>query len=182
MDLSTKRCILKRGCVFPNCEETQVFAVPKNLRVSLAKNEDLIVPDQTKICRNHLKNGRWSDVKCVASNTYTPNMIENAFSLLKCSASLPQPKQKKEIGLSSEQFEELLSQLVVFNARYPKIAATALEVYLKRLRSGSTLEQLSIEYRISYGTIQNRIRIARQALLDEFVPQNLGKNKKRINF
>lgn len=172
--LNIKRCLVKRSCVFPNCYEQPLFQVPKQKRIELASKKELIVPKQTKICQTHLLNDCWSVVKDTGIFLYTPDMLNEALLLLKLAANHEKPVQR-DIGLSDQQFQELSACLINFNERYPSFGEAALQVYLRRLRTGCTINELATEYSVSVGTIQNRIRIARQALLEEFVPTLLGK-------
>lgn len=168
------RCFVRKNCVFQNCTENRLLTVPYQVRFDLLKKFSLFVPNQTRICSDHLQNGLWLDVKNNGLETYTRNMINDLMSMYQCAVSLPQDKFQKDIRLTPMQFEELLSQLNEMKSQYPKIAKYALKVYLMRLRTGMTIEQLADKCGVSFGTISNRIRIARQALTKEFVPLNIG--------
>lgn len=171
--LPLTRCIARRGCVFSSCPEQRVISVPKKLRIEIVSIVELFIPSRAKICVNHLKNGDWHNLKTSGILLYSPEMASEAMSLLKMAGNVKKT-QTHDIGLTTEQFRELSQQLFRFRNRYQKLADSALETYLRYLRTGFTNNELAEEYKVSTGTIQNRIRIARNALLEEFVPVSLG--------
>lgn len=96
------------------------------------------------------------------------------IDLLKHAATLIKSTENNDMGVSHKQFQMLLAELPDFREKYSILAGKSLEVYLARLRSGYTLQELAKRFGVSIGTIQHRIRISREALLKEFVPQHLG--------
>lgn len=82
---------------------------------------------------------------------------------------------KASTGLCREQFDDLFSSLPSLRAAYKRenIAQDALLAYMMELRSGCTYDELAKKFNVAAKTITNRLRQARSALLNDFVPQFL---------
>lgn len=79
-------------------------------------------------------------------------------------------------GLTNEQFNELFSLTPSLRCKYKNEndARNALLMYMRRLRSGHTYNEIGHENGLSDTTVIRRIKEARAALLNDFVPLNLG--------
>lgn len=83
---------------------------------------------------------------------------------------------KANTGLTNEQFAALLSSVPSLIGRFRdiKLAQTALAVYMNRMRTGHTYQQIADKFNLSRTTTSSYIAIVRIALLNDFVPQHLG--------
>lgn len=91
----------------------------------------------------------------------------------------PKPKwgTKAQIGLSDENFAELLAKLISLHRYFQNNenkAREALEIYLTRLRTGEYFKYIATVFNISEKTVKKYTDAARTALLIDFVPLHLG--------
>lgn len=79
-------------------------------------------------------------------------------------------------GLDIDKFNMLSRSLPSLHSvhKNPITASNALFVYLMKLRTGHTNEEIAAFSKMPRTTMQNRMTVARKALLQDFVPQNLG--------
>lgn len=180
-----KRCtVSRRYCVFRSCHETKnMHRITKEVRSQVMKEHRFYIPNNVKVCDIHYRSRAWNNVNDFRqSNSFNKDQIEDMVDLiqfrpkydvtLECSSD----DMKILTGLRSEQFTELFECVSQLKKQFKyniQLARTALYMYLIRLRTGQTLQQMSTTFNVSHGTIINRLRTVRNVLMKEFVPSNL---------
>lgn len=121
------------------------------------------------MCNYHFQPEIWDIIQTKNAPNFTSKAVdEMVFLLLNLSPNV----QLVEIGLTNEQFEQVLFELEIPDDAKSMISATRL--YIERLRHGHTYEQMSHRHNITRKTIAKFINRGRNLLLNDFVPRNLG--------
>lgn len=140
------------------------------------------IPKNVK-CSVHFKSRSWNDVNHFRQvNTFNKEQITDMIDLLRFrheNDEMPDyfsSDMKILTGLTSEQFKQLFESVPLLTKKFKnntQNARKALYMYLMRLRTGQTLQQMSTKFDVSHSTIINRLKVVRSVLLKKFVPFNL---------
>lgn len=135
----------------------------------------------SKLCEEHYLQQEWGDIFTPNSNGYqwTRDQIEDMTDLLRSTSTCDETKNGPvdlDIGLSTEQFFELLNSLKSLQSAVQSAAKAemCLRMFLVRLRKAYTYEDIGDFFKVSANTATTMIRKARKALLTDFVPLHLG--------
>lgn len=171
----------KSRCAHFSCQQHHgILKRPRRkTRCNVLKHHRLYLPKDSRVCERHQEPATWKNPTYTHFD-YSAEQVEDLINLLlNPSQGLDQKsdtEMKSSTGLTNEQFRTLLSNLPSLMGHYndTKKAEVALSVYLNRLRTGHTYQQIAEKYNISRQTATNYIVCARRALLTEFVPNHLG--------
>lgn len=103
----------------------------------------------------------YADVKCISIESISDDSDDTSTKVF--------------TGLTNAQFEDLLSTLpTLLNAsKDRRNAVNALHIYLMKLRTAHTNDEIAQHFKLSRTTVQKRMKLARHALKTDFVPLNL---------
>lgn len=123
--------------------------------------------------------GDWSTCRQNGIENFNQIQLREVMDLLAC--RIKQTTQdfnisKYDIGISLADFEELLGGLQHLRRelKSEKKTKIALAMYLMRLRTGDFYYRLQKTFNVSYETQKKYLNAARQSILLDFVPSNLG--------
>lgn len=187
MHLSIKRALACRSrCVYGNCDKKEdVHPVSRTIRCHVLKKYRIFIPKSARTCLQHNSPDVWNGID-TNINHYTCEQIEDLLELLlndsqsniKTNEIIIRNDNMREMtGLEEVEFNRLYSMLPSLIQHFKgreKSAKSALKVYLVRLRTGLTYEQIAHSFGISKVTLRKRLEAARHALLNDAVEQYFG--------
>ncbi|XP_060073207.1 uncharacterized protein LOC132553020 [Ylistrum balloti] len=77
-------------------------------------------------------------------------------------------------GFTKQQFDEIVTHLTSLNNSAVRSIRTCLAVFLFKLRSGLSNKLIGVLFHLTYSQIQRIVNSTRNALVEDFVPDNLG--------
>lgn len=142
-------------------------------------NDRVYVTEHARICRAHYEHGGpFQGYQC----EYTSEQIEDMVDLFreshrKAAIGIKTAEFKKYLGISAEDFHDLLSALPslseAFNYDVAK-STLALQAFLNRMRTGHTYADIAHLFGVSKDTLRKYIKNARSSLLADYVPTVMG--------
>lgn len=170
-----------KKCVYKSCSEKQNLKKPsRQVRSEVLKHHKAYIPKDGRVCTYHSETSSWIGYNSSHFN-YTSDQVEDLIDLLMSQREhalegKTDAEMKVSTGLTNEQFEILFRSLPTLIQRYSKIetAKIALNVYLIRLRTGKSHLSIAQDFNVTRITVANYIAAAREALMLDFVPNNLG--------
>lgn len=170
------------ACIFLGCHRPERLLVPRVIREMLLIRNKFYVPTCSRICEHHLHKGCWSDLTS-NHHDFTGAQFDTILNILGRAAayrlefgnvSLMSPHLCRYwLGMNAEQFEELLACVPSLsqNVENPSLA---LCIYIVKLRTGDSNERLSSLFQLSRSTLERKMKIARNCLIEDFESGNLG--------
>ncbi|XP_041981920.1 uncharacterized protein LOC121735234 isoform X1 [Aricia agestis] len=177
----------ERRCFIEGCQRTERYRVPLTTRKMLFNEYKYYIPENNRLCDQHLVIEAWDFLDSLRSNyvqTFTERHIYDMMSLKEVeSTSLLQFENIGEMedhvvhiwtGLNKEQFNQMFAEVPELSEISK--AAVALAAYLMKLRTGDSNERLASLLKVSRTTLEKWIYQVRELLTEHFVPRNLGLN------
>lgn len=174
-----------RRCMFPNCRSRNLLRIPEFMKKRQLIENKLYIPTSARVCNIHLDGNSWADLNELNDSAFTADQIKDMLDTLVTACNENQAfnfdtvenitteELHFSVGLTHEQFERILQETpsLLEVSRRPK---TVLGAYLMKIRSGEPNERLAARLGISRRTFERKVNIARQRLLEDFVPRHLG--------
>lgn len=176
-------------CTFENCLVTNpLFGIPIKKRAEVLQRYRLFISKQIRVCAVHRINDDWNSCKDYALKRFSTRQLKEMKELQekyvkktngtlssKTVTTIEVMVTVEECGLSNSDFLELFEHLPTLETTIKgQKGKIALKMYLARLRTGDSLKRLCRQFNLSQMTQQKYINAARDALLKDFVPANLG--------
>lgn len=184
IELSITRCSANANrCVYNTCPvKLNLVSISDAKRFEILQKQRFYVPKISRICQYHAENGTWNDF-VPENNNYNKDQIEELVDLARSQmpmnelgSDLPNI-DKVSTGIDKRNFDLLLSLIPslpnAFNGSHNK-AKEALLMYLMRLRTGDHYNRISTRFGAAHVTVKKYIDKTREALLNDFVPLELG--------
>lgn len=180
--LSIPRCAVTHSrCVF-GCENTRLHNIKAEFRKNILKTHRIFIPEGCRVCEYHNNNpDNWEEFGNENMHyEYAASKIENAIDLLRSEPvnmfsrifekmGIRKESIKKWCGLNFEQILELHSTLSPSN-----IKQLGLISYLIKLKLACPNYVLGNIFGVTRQGIERCMKIARKAIMQYFVPLNLG--------
>lgn len=185
MVLDMKRCSAShKCCFFRSCNESNnMHRIRNEDRYLVLMKHRFYIPKNVRACNIHFQSRSWNNVNHFRHvNTFNKHQIADMVDLLRFRHEKDETPDyfssdmKILTGLTCKQFQQLFESVPLLTAKYRNNttnARKALYMYLMRMRTGQTLQQMSTKFKVSHNTIINRLKTVRSVLLEEFVPFNL---------
>lgn len=173
------------SCIFQYCLNESRRRVPENIIVHMLCRYSYFLPNSARVCNEHLEQNLWHllPLQDNTSDEFTAAQIISVVSMLQRRIThntidfeeyenMAPGEFQTWTGLRHEQFAELLenlSSLRLLNKRKTILAAA-----LVKLRTGDSNARLANIFKCGETTFHRWLAIGRDALLDDFVPFNLG--------
>lgn len=177
-----------RLCTFPNCKTSMVGLrnAKYSKRYRALKMLRMYIPKGARFCKFHFNENSWNSDMPEENGIFSKVQIEDLITLVtekkevKSKRTVVGPDNTNTmdtyIGLNSEQFENVLNiVLPSLLTIYQKIgiAKNALYIFLMKLRTGFTIDEICPFFDLTKKTMIQRIRNVRQIMYKEFVPRHL---------
>uniref|UniRef100_T1L5D7 DDE Tnp4 domain-containing protein n=1 Tax=Tetranychus urticae TaxID=32264 RepID=T1L5D7_TETUR len=177
--IKRRRCLY--GCEWTRAADLRILKTDE--RFALLQDQKIYAATDTYICKSH-ENSEFDDERVLSADfltrRFTVKEFEDALSL-SLSASVARPfrdgvpvpdeRCKRWTGLTYGAFSSLCSDVTLRRSRKKMLP---IAVYLAKLRTGDSLERIADTFCISLSSAKNHDKLAREALLEHFVPRNLG--------
>lgn len=174
-------------CFIQGCRRTERYRVPLSTRKMLFNQYKYYIPENNRLCDQHLVIEAWDFLDSLRSNyvqSFTERHIYDMMSLKEVvDSTLLHFENVDEMedhvvhiwtGLNKAQFNQMLAEVPQL-LEMPK-ASLALAAFLMKLRTGDSNERLATLLKISRPTLEKWIHQVRELLAEHFVPRNLGLN------
>lgn len=155
------------------CIETKKLHRPsKNMRMYFSRTKKNYIEKNDRVCEFHLQRQNWDNIRLKLNTKFKSRIVDEMLSLLLDKSVDECVATKVDIGLTEDQFRQVLSELGV-SVNCNKIIK-AVRLYLERLRLAYTYEQMGLRHNMNRRAIGNMIKSGRNILLQRFVPFHLG--------
>ncbi|KAH9644342.1 hypothetical protein HF086_003127 [Spodoptera exigua] len=174
-----------RRCIFNGCRNTPSHIVPTYIRFHLLNTNKYYIPQLARVCHPHLVR---NDLEELSAQTplldFNHVYVLDMFELFKWGLDRSHQLDFENIeeiddgelhfwtGVTKVQFNLVLSLTPSLRTRTDK-PATALGIYLTKIRTGEPDRRLATKFKISKSMLERKIHIARTCLTDDFVPHFL---------
>lgn len=173
-------------CIFGACGNDNRRRIPKTIKLYMMTTHQLYIPQHARVCREHLESNMWDELEnhCTIShyftaehftdvcNIFTEGIISNKQYDFETMVGLNDDSLHFWVGLNGSEFRSIILQTPSLRAYSDN--RTILGLYLAKLRTGESNERLANLFKMSRRTLERKLAIARQCLIDEYVPQHLG--------
>lgn len=176
-----------RRCTFPGCEtpSDRIRDLKFFERVKALKMKKIYFPKRARVCWNHCSENTWNIEE--ESMAFSQKQIEDLIALTfemggkfeerPTAVGYGNTKTMKTyIGLNSDQFERIFNIVeasLLATYKHPDKAKTALYMYLMKLRTNFTMDEMAPLFNINRRIVMSRIRIVRQVMYRDFMPLHL---------
>lgn len=177
------------SCIFDECNGTNLVNVPGTACLQALAFRKIYIPFNSRCCQSHLdeegENFTSDSIHQLAPHkqeaTFLPrdivwmvNQLPKMFEAKTQDSSfafdcMSEKEIKTYTSLSRLQFDTLVNQLNVSHARKTLIIG----LYLEKLTTDKSLDELGVKYKIAHGTVSKYLGIAREGFTS-FVANNLG--------
>lgn len=177
-----------RHCIFSGCENVERLLVPVRIKEMLLCRYKFYVPPSARICRYHLQNDCWDQLRTdirdftAAQMDQMLNMMERVnlkavdFNNINM---MPPHLCHYWLGMTAAQFHELLSEIPSLREQVPS-ASVALSIYLVKLRIGDSDDRLASLFQMSRRTLERNMTKTRNCMSQQMAPEHLGINHMSI--
>lgn len=173
------------NCVFQHCQNATRLRIPNNVVILLIGRYNLVVPENARVCQEHLDQNLWHTLLWQDNLTedFTASEIVRILTIMRnhISTEVLNFEQYQLInarefhswtGLTHEQFSDLLASTNSLNNNRHKNSIVA--ALLIKMRTGESNARLALIFRISESTFQRFLSLGREALINDFVPLHVG--------
>lgn len=179
-----------RRCLFQSCRNVATNVVPLHVKFSLLHNNNFYIPSRARVCLSHLGNNYWEELLNDETTThvnFNGAHVLDIINIYKWGVERRSQIDFENIeeiddnelhfwtSLSKSQFNRILELTPSLRNR-SNCPATVLGCYLVKIRTGDSDDRLATKLNISRRTFERKLRIARECLLQDFVPSYLGVN------
>lgn len=174
-------------CFIEGCRRTERYRVPISTRKMLLNQYKYYIPENNRLCDQHLVIEAWDFLDSLRSNyvqSFTAKHIQDMMSLKEVvDGGLLHFETINDMedhivhtwtGLNKAQFQQMFTEIPQL-LEVPN-ATVALAAYLMKLRTGDSNERLANLLKVSRRTLEKWLRLIRELLTEYFVPTNLGLN------
>lgn len=179
-----------RRCIFPRCRNVTAHVVPQYIRLHLFRSNQLFIPKVARVCHIHLIANDWEQLVNMQMPLHENFNSEHMLDIINLYEwklqggghlnfeNLDQIDDNElhfYTAVNKNQFRAILGEIPSLRNRSKK-PATVLGVYLTKVRTGEPDERLASMFNMSRRTLERKLKIARECLIEEFVPRHLGLN------
>lgn len=174
-------------CFIEGCRRTERYRVPLSTRKMLLSQYKYYIPENNRLCDQHLVIEAWDFLDSLRSNyvqSFTAKHIQDMMSLKEVvDTGLLHFENINDMedhivhiwtGLNKTQFHEMFTEVPQLSGM-PK-GTLALAAYLMKLRTGDSNERLATLLKVSRRTLEKWLHEVRELLTEYFVPRHLGLN------
>lgn len=179
--------ITSNSCIFQHCLNESRRRIPENIRFRMLCRYSYYVPEITRVCNEHMEQNLWHllPLQDSSSEEFTAVQIMDIVSTLQRHITqdyinfeqyenMAPDEFHTWTGIIQDQFAELMEGLPSLRSVNKK--NTILAAVLVKLRTGDSNARLANIFKCGESTFQRWLQIGRDALLQDFVPLNLGYN------
>ncbi|CAG2245126.1 unnamed protein product [Mytilus edulis] len=173
----------------------KLIVVPSQARFSTFLKKEVIIPAGCRCCPGHLTEDTFTEDAISKINCTNDNVILNRSTIMDLLKKLRYTALQNEqsridfdtdkvlsdsdfinlTGINKDNFNDLHSYIKTLVRNTPtRSTRTSLGIFLFKLKSGISNKVLSTIFNISRSSLREAISCVRQALVQNFVPQNLG--------
>ncbi|XP_076080275.1 uncharacterized protein LOC143051153 [Mytilus galloprovincialis] len=173
----------------------KLIVVPSQTRFSTFLKKEVIIPAGCRCCPGHLTEDTFTEDAISKINCSNENVILNRSTIMDLLKKLRYTALQNEqsridfdtdkvlsdsdfinlTGINKDNFNDLHSYIKTLVRNTPtRSTRTSLGIFLFKLKSGISNKVLSTIFNISRSSLRRAISCVRQALVQNFVPQNLG--------
>ncbi|XP_031622973.1 uncharacterized protein LOC116340560 [Contarinia nasturtii] len=179
----------KRNCNHPLCGiTTRLATIPKEIRYRIAVDYKVYIPSSSVACGNHIQSESWMNVNAIITSEeskFTKQHLEEMFSLLSNppaktiiskESCTGEEEMKLLSGHTKHDFKMLLNELpdLFEELKSNDKASDALFIYLMRLRTGRSYQEVGFHFDVSRRTVQRRCNLVRDVLKRVIVPRYIN--------
>lgn len=162
-----------RRCI--GCKEKENLHHPtESMRRFFCKSKKTFIQKNDRVCDHHSQRRNWDEICLRKSSKFSSKMIDEMLALLL--KSPVNPKKNVDIGLTANEFKKVLIELKIPDIpnKIEKKNQEDIELYLERIRNGSTYDQMGKQHNKNRRTIGQCVKNGRKILLSDFVPKWIG--------
>ncbi|XP_062572317.1 uncharacterized protein LOC134234281 [Saccostrea cucullata] len=169
----------------------KLVTVSHHVRMFVFISRGIIIPSGARCCTRHLENGKMTDeameqIKTSESTTLNKTSITNLIKELRDKAfqqsrldfddegSLDDSDYQVLTGFSRLEFHDIISTITSINSSKNRSKRTCVAILLMKLRSALSNKMLAVLFGMTKFQVRRAIASAREALMKDFVPSNLG--------
>ncbi|XP_045781800.1 uncharacterized protein LOC123878570 [Maniola jurtina] len=172
-------------CVFADCINTDLQRIHIDVRATVLQEKCFYLPRGTRVCQQHSEL-LWQSIDTSTRsvfNTFSAVQVKDMMDILRTRkvfldfeklTSINNGVFHYYIGFSKEKFLQILQRTPNIMQRFRKKPKTSLATVLAKLHTGESNERLSTIFNMTRKTFEKTMRLVRQDLITEFVPQHLG--------
>ena len=171
-------------CFIEGCQGRDRHRVPLNKRIMLLNTYSYYVPQNNRLCNQHLNIESWDFLNGMLDNyinTFTASHLEDMLALkghLSSTLDFANLTRMDDhlvyhwIGMNKEQFNIILNEVPQLNQM--RCGTVGLAAYLIKLRTGDSNERISSLLNIPRRTLDGYITTVRDLMHEYFVPEHFG--------
>lgn len=173
-------------CIFPDCRGETRCRIPSGIKQHLLVHHFFYVPEHTRVCHEHLRGNEWEELLDSPNlvHDFNSTHVQDMFTIFRAALQhnglrfdnffeFDDDELRYLIGFESQQFRGILEQIPSLSDRC-NMPGTALAIFLAKLRSGSSNDNLSVIFKMSRRKLERLLNMTRDCLMGEFVPRHLG--------
>lgn len=159
------------------CDEKKYLQLPsKEMRSHFIRTKKMYIEKNDRVCNFHAQSQNWN-LCCKTTPIFSSKIINEMIDFLLClSSDEKESELPLNIGLSVSDFKQILFELGIAEnpTKEEKKIITAVKLYIERLHTGHTYQQMALRYKMSRVLIGKIVKRGRDVLLQHFVPNHLG--------
>lgn len=172
-----------RWCTVPKCGiTTNLRSISKTRRLKSMKMDKVFIPNGSRACSIHFAQENWR-INTKLENKFSSAQLEEMVQML-CDSTIssspvgPHNSDTMEyfIGLKPNQFEQVFASVSgSLLGRYKELSTSrnALYIYLMKLKTNHTNQQIAVHFSMSQRSISSRIKDVREIVHKEFALKHL---------
>lgn len=163
-----------RKCFACN-EKKNLHRPSKEMRIYFCKSKKIYVQKNDRVCTYHAQSENWDQVRCKTASNFSSKVVDEMISLL-LNQEIKNTVSHIDNGLTDIQFNQIINELGLSpnSTKKEKQMILAVRLYIERLRHGHTFEHMGHLHNMDRRTIGAKVKIGRNLLLNNFVPNHLG--------
>jgi hypothetical protein len=174
-------------CIIAACNNTDLQRIHIDVRATVLQEKCFYIPRGNRVCEEHkVEDSLWQNIEFLTRRVHSefaPSHLKDMMDMLRTRkvfldfdrrSSINNSVFHFYIGFSKSQFEQILETCPSISQRHKNKAGRALATVLTKLHTGESNQRLSKIFNISRNTLEKTMRLVRQDLINEFVPQHLG--------
>lgn len=196
LNISKARISSSRCCVQTcNAQYPEKFhRLSKEMRHEIMKSNRVYIPENARACQLHCDLSIWQEIQvqnedCIFTKVQIEEMVDLLrFSPKRSTQSVLNKKSdfefKTETGLTRGQFENLFQQLPSMSQVFAydknnETAVNSLYLYLMKLRTARTHDDIGLAFGITRFTVTERMKKVRKVLEQDFVFKHVNYERTR---
>lgn len=175
-----------RRCNFEGCRNIHLRVVPSYVKFNQLHSHNYYIPPLLKVCQPHLVANEWDELRTQRGiNDFNSAYMLDIINLYKWGLEKSNEMDFENIesvddnelhfwtGVTKNQFHNILQQTPSLLDK-TTIPGTVLAIYLMKIRTGDSDERLATKFKMSRRTLERKLNLTRECLIQDFVPLHLG--------